>query len=332
MVKSPAGMRQPSSAARDGAGAARDHLPPPPQVVGHAALAIRSPGGAPTRHHLDEVLALRLDRVELDLCTSADGRLVVRHDTALADGRLVADLDLTELRRAEPLLLTLDEAVEHLAGHVPVMLDLKMAHAAAALGRWARGRRDLATAAVCTENLPWLLHLRFATPRLARWPSFPDLGERSRHHLQHVLAGLWRSHASLGDLRRGVADVHRAARLLRSRPQDSLAHIGGLPWRARLPLDFAEPCSDAGAEGICVQAWSISAPLVEEAHRGGLLVNTWTVNRPEAAHSLAALGVDSITTDRIAAVRLALGVGSPPRRPADTGCGSVRVVARTSRR
>lgn len=331
MVRSPAGTRQSPSAARDAAGPARDHIPLPPKLIGHAGLALRSPGGAPTRRHLDEALRLRLDAVELDLCTSADGRLLLRHDTAVADGRFVADLDLAALRRLEPDLLTLDEALEQLGGHVPVLLDLKMAHAAQALGRWARGRRDLTGLAVCTENVPWLLHLRFAAPRLARWPSFPDLGDHSRHHIQRVLAGLWRSHASVGDLRRGVADVHSAARLLRSHPHDSLARLGGLPWRARLPLDFAQPCRDAGAEGICVQAWSISGRLVEEGQRAGLLVNAWTVNNPRTAQDLAALGVDSITTDRVAAIRLALGAGSPPRRPADSACEPLREAVRTSR-
>jgi glycerophosphoryl diester phosphodiesterase len=275
------------------------------------------------------VLALDLDRLELDICSSADGRLVVRHDTCLADGRSVGSLDLATLRSDDPLLLTLDEVAEHLDGRIPVTLDLKTGHAAQALGRWFTGRRDHELYAVCTENLPWLLHLRFAAPRVARWPSFPDLGERSRHHVQRVLAGLWHSHTSMAGMRRGISDVRGAAGQLRHRPHDSLARLAGLPWRERLPHQLAKPCQDVAAEGICVQKWLISERLMEVAHRAGLHVNTWTINSSEVAQNLAAAGVDSITTDRVAAVRLALGVGRPPRRPVPARAPRLRVAGRS---
>ena len=300
-----------------------------PQVVGHCGLALQRPGGAPTRRHLDEALALALDRIELDVCASADGSLVVRHDTCLADGRMVGNLDLAELRRQDQLLLTLDEVTEHLGGRIPMTLDLKSGHAAHELGRWFARRRDLQMYAVCTENLPWLLHLRFAAPRVARWPSFPDLGERSSHHVQRVLSGLWHSHASLAGMRRGMSDVRRAAGQLRHRPHDSLARLAGLPWRDRLPHQLTQPCEDLDAQGICVQKWLISERLIDEAHRAGLHVNTWTINSPEVAQSLAAAGVDSITTDRVSAVRLALGIGRPPRAPAAARAPRLRVAART---
>lgn len=330
MVRSPAGSGQRPPRARDEAAGGCGHPHPPPVVVGHAGLAIQRPGGAPTRRHLDEALALGLDRLELDVCSSADGRLVIRHDACLADGRFVADLDLAALRRDDQLLLTLDDVVEHVDGRIPLTLDLKMARAAEQLGRWFPGRRDLDAYSLCTENLPWLLHLRFAAPRVARWPSFPDIGDRSRHHVQRVLAGLWHSHASVGGLRRGAADLRRAAGQLRHRPHDSLARLAGLPWRDRLPLQLARPCEELAAAGICVQKWLISDRLVEEAHRAGLHVNAWTINSPELAQSVAATGVDSITTDRVAAVRLALGIGRPPRAPVVARRPRLRVAGRTA--
>jgi glycerophosphoryl diester phosphodiesterase len=295
------------------------------QLVGHAGLAIQRPGGAPSHRQLDEALDLGVDRLELDVCCSADGRLVMRHDACLDDGRLVGDLTLGELRAADPSLLTLDDVVEHLDGDLPLLLDLKMAHSAQALGTWFRGRRDRAMFAVCTENLPWLVHLRFAAPRVERWPSFPDLGERSRLHVQRVIAGLVRSHTSVGGLRRGAADVHRAIRQLRHRPHESVARLAGLPWRDRLPLDLAVPCADAGAAGICVQHWLVSERLVDEAHRAGLSVNTWTINSPAAALAAAACGVDSMTTDRVEAVRFA--VRSPRETSPQPSGRSFRVVA-----
>jgi glycerophosphoryl diester phosphodiesterase len=282
--------------------------------VGHAGLAIRRLGGSPTRHTLDEALAFDVDRLELDVCHTADGRIVVRHDADLPDGRLVADLDESSLRRVDPGLLTLDDAVEHLDGRVPMLLDLKTARAAELLGVWFRGRPDLDDFALCTENLTWLLQLRFAAPRVARWPSFPDIGDRRTHHVQRVVVGLWRSHASLGGLRRGAADMHRAAMQLRHAPRVSLGRLGGLPWRERLPYDIREVCADTGAAGICVHHWVVSDQLVQEAHDLGLHVNTWTVNNPFAARMMADAGVDSVTTDRVELVRLALQTEPEPGR------------------
>jgi glycerophosphoryl diester phosphodiesterase len=312
--------------ARDTPGAPAGHHPTDVELIGHAGLAINTAEGSPTRRHLDESISLGVDRIELDVCCTADGRLVLRHDASLSDGRSVADLDLADLRAEHRGVLTIDDAVEHLDGRVPLLLDIKTARAAEVLGIWLRRRHDLDSFAVCTENLPWLLRLRFAAPRVARWPSFPDIGDRRAYHVQRVVVGLWRSHASVDGLRRGVADVHRAARQLYQRPHESLANLAGLPWRGRLLLDIARVRDDVAAQGVCVHHWVVSERLVEEAHSVGLHVNAWTVNNPFAARMMVAAGVDSITTDRIDLVRVALrsyelpdprlGAGRPLREAA----------------
>lgn len=147
--------------------------------------------------------------------------------------------------------------------------------------------------------------------------------------IRRHLAGLWRSHASLPRLRRGVADLHRAARQLRDRPQESLARVAGLPWRERLPLDLALHCDELNPAGVCVHRWLVSERLVDEAHAAGLHVNAWTVNSPDAASLVASAGVDSITSDRVAAIRLAVGLGShrgSPPLPSVAGSGWRRVA------
>ena len=330
MVSSPAGSRT-RFVARDTPGAPAGHFPTAVQVIGHAGLAIHNAEGSPARRHLDEAMSLGVDRIELDVCCTADGRLVMRHDVSLADGRSVADLTLSELRVADSGVLTIDDAVEHLGGRLPMLLDIKTAAATEALGIWLRRRRDLEGFALCTENLPWLLRLRFAAPRVERWPSFPDIGDRRTHHVQRVVVGLWRSHASIDGLRRGAADIHRAALQLSQRPHESLAYLAGLPWRGRLLLDIARMRDDVAAAGMCVHHWVVSERLVEEAHSVGLHVNAWTVNNPFAARLVAAAGVDSITTDRVDLVRVALrsSDGPDPR----LGAGRpVRAVARISPR
>lgn len=295
-----------SAAARGVPGSPADHPTSPIKLVGHAGLAIHRQGGSPTRHHLDEALYAGIDRVELDVCSSADGLLVVRHDATLADSRLIADLGLRDLRRIDRGLVTVDEAVEHLGGRVPILFDIKTAHAAQLLGVWFRGRGDVAGFATCTENLPWLVHLRCAAPRVARWPSFPDVGERRTHQAQRVVVGLCRSHAGLGALRRSAVDMHRTAMQLRHAPRESLSRLGGLPWRDRLPHDISRASADVGAEGICVHHWLVSDRLVDAAHRMALHVNAWTVNNPFVARMMGSAGVDSITTDRVELMRRAL--------------------------
>jgi glycerophosphoryl diester phosphodiesterase len=306
VVRPPAETLERSIAARGEPGHPGGHRRHSIQVVGHAGLAIQRVGGSPTVAHLDHALTAGVDRLELDICNTADGVLVVLHDTALPDGRPVGDLDLVDLRRADPELLTLDEAIEVLDDRLPLLLDLKSARAAQLLGPWLRARRHTEGLATCTENLPWLIHLRFAAPGVARWPSFPDIGERRAHHVQRVVSGLWRSHASLGGLRRSAIDVQRAAAQLRSAPRESLGRLGGLPWRERLPQELRQACADTGAAGVCVHHWVVSDQLVEQAHVLGLHVNTWTVNNPFAARIAEGAGVDSITTDRVDLVRLAL--------------------------
>ncbi len=330
MVRPPVDTLKRSATARGAPVHPGDHEHDSIQVVGHAGLAIQREGGSPTRMHLDDALESGVDRLELDVCASADGVLVMLHDTSLADGRPVEQLELADLRRFDPELLTVDEAVEHLGGRLPILLDLKSARATHLLGGWFRGRRDTADFAACTENLPWLIQLRFAAPSVARWPSYPDIGNRRAHHVQRVVTGLWRSHSSIRGLRRGAADVQRAAMLLRRAPRQSLVHLGGLPWRERLPHDIRQASADAAAAGLCVHHGVVSEELVEQAHELGLHVNTWTVNNPFAARIVAESGVDSITTDRVDLVRVALR--SHPQPGPGAASGGVRVAARTARR
>ena len=213
----------------------------------------------------------------------------------------------------------------------PSFFDLKTARAAQLLGVWFRLRPDVDGFAACTENLSWLVHLRFAAPRVERWPSYPDIGDRRTHHVQRVMVGLWRSHASLSGLRRSAVEIPRAAMQLRRASRESLSRVGGLPWRERLPQDIRQTCADTGAAGICVHHWVVSDQLVEEAHDLGLHVNTWTVNNPFAARMVAAAGVDSITTDRVDLVRLALRSQTEPSGPAELR-SSVREAVRTAPR
>lgn len=52
-----------------------------------------------------------------------------------------------------------------------------------------------------------------------------------------------------------------------------------------------------GAGGIHPYRGNIDEALVEECHRAGIQVRPWTVNKPEDAQRLAALGVDAVISD-----------------------------------
>ncbi|MHB1446019.1 MAG: glycerophosphodiester phosphodiesterase [Acidimicrobiales bacterium] len=52
---------------------------------------------------------------------------------------------------------------------------------------------------------------------------------------------------------------------------------------------------------------AVTAELVAAAHAQGLAVNTWTVNEPDEARRLAAIGVDAVITDAVGAILAAVG-------------------------
>jgi glycerophosphoryl diester phosphodiesterase len=102
----------------------------PVLVSAHGGGTRPDPGPAPEtlRTALERSVGLGVDYVELDVRRSRDGVLVLCHDPRVRHaGRLraVADLDAGELREAIPGLLTLDDALQVLAGRAHAHLDLK---------------------------------------------------------------------------------------------------------------------------------------------------------------------------------------------------------------
>jgi glycerophosphoryl diester phosphodiesterase len=232
-----------------------------------------------------------------------------RSDRALTQLRFpvdspVSSLTLTELRRLDPEVLTLEEMLE-IAGDTPVLVDIKTDDTALPLGRALARRRHVDGIAVCTESLAALATVRLLAPAVARWPSFPDIGSRAHEHIRRVVIDLVRAHRIDG-ARRGLGELGSALGELRRRPHHGFARIAGLPWRNRLPVELAWRCREIGAAGICVQHWLVTAELCAAARRLRLPMTAWTVNRPDVARRLAHCGVDMITTDDIDTVRQAL--------------------------
>jgi glycerophosphoryl diester phosphodiesterase len=229
------------------------------QLIGHAGLAAARPGGTPDRSTLDAAVGHRLARLEVDVACCADGAVVLRHDLLMPSGRRLMDLDLGEVRREAPGLLTLDEAVEHLGGRLPLLLDIKEPSVVAALGDWAAGRRDLELLAVCTDGAAALGHLRDRAPGLARWRTLP---------------------------------VYAPG------PETTPRRLVACALRRRLPERLERLCAEVGAAGVTVDRWAVTAALCAAARRLGLPLTAWTVNHPRIAAAMRRRGADYITTDR----------------------------------
>lgn len=67
---------------------------------------------------------LGADGVELDVRRTADGALAIHHDAALADGLLLVEHELTQLRLRQPTLLTLESALDVCQGML-VNIEIK---------------------------------------------------------------------------------------------------------------------------------------------------------------------------------------------------------------
>lgn len=277
---------------------------PLPQWIAHAGLGIRRPGGAPDAASLRRAVRLGVDRVELDVCATADGRLVLRHDVVTRDGADVARIDFVDLWCAQPDLMTLDEGLDHLGG-LPVLLDVKTDATAPVLARWLSRRADSARFAVCTESLGALQQVRERAPRTERWRSFPDVGVGWREHVPRVGAALLH-HRTPRRAAYLAREMGTAVRELRRQRGEGLVRLGGMPWRELLPARLARLSHEVAAAAVSVHHWLLTPSLLEAAGALRLPIATWTVNDELALRrALAAGRVDMVTTDDVPGMRAA---------------------------
>ncbi len=114
------------------------HIPVAIEVTAHRGAAREAPEN--TLAAIDAAIALGVDRVEFDVMQTADGALVLFHDTDLrrivGDPRRIANMTLDELRDidvgswfgtgfAGERIPTLDEAIERAHGRVRINAELK---------------------------------------------------------------------------------------------------------------------------------------------------------------------------------------------------------------
>ncbi len=64
-----------------------------------------------------------------------------------------------------------------------------------------------------------------------------------------------------------------------------------------IPVSLAHIATEAGAQALCPYVGCMHQALVDDAHRRGLKVMTWTANKPTDIERAKALGVDGIISD-----------------------------------
>jgi glycerophosphoryl diester phosphodiesterase len=233
-----------------------------------AALIIAHRGGAP---HLGENTAAAFqhgiqcgaDMLEMDVQRSADGHLVVIHDSTIeiSNGtrRPVSMLPLGELRRTLPELLTFDEYLEQFGTKMYTNVDIKGEGFEADVVRAIR-RHDLTgRVLVSSRDAASLRRVRLLAPEarigLSRGQIVPWL---AREPHSAIAAGLLRP----------------------TLPVQLIAH-GRYALASAFMLHFR-----------LIQPW-----LVRYLHARGYRVFCWTANDPAIFRSLDEAGVDGIATD-----------------------------------
>ena len=247
---------------------------------------------------------LALEAVEVDICATADGALVLHHDERTQLGIPISTLTLRELRHAHGGPMTLDEGVDHLDGSTRLVLDLKSADAVEPLARWLLRRADSSRMFVCTERVDALRALQLRAPAAQIWQTFPNVGRHAHERVARVVAGLFAHRGR--DALRIAGDVAGVVGRISMQPNDTLSRLAGVPWRRLLPRLMDAVRDDLGGCGVSVHHALVTDELCDAAHASGLTVTAWTVNEPEVARRVAECGVDMITTDRVQAIRRAV--------------------------
>lgn len=269
---------------------ARPHpflTPGRPLVFAHRGGAALAPEN--TMPAFDQAIALGADGVELDVRLSRDGVVVVHHDARVdrtTNGRgRVSDRTASELARLD--------AAYRFGGPwrgtgvgIPTLADVLRRHREA----W-----------VIVEMKQDRVELAHATVAVVRAAGAADRVCLAASGLRAITAA-----------RRAAPEIMTSA----AREEVRVALTGR--WLGHDYQGFQVP-ERVGAVQI------VSGAFVARAHRHGLFVQVWTVNRPEGLRRMIDLGVDGLITDR---PDLALTVVRDTRTTAATGCGNDRAHRR----
>lgn len=92
------------------------------KVIGHRGAAGLAPEN--TAVSIQEALIYRVDEIEIDVRTTADGIAVLSHE-AIIQGLAIQTSTYHDLKQSQPTLMTLNDAFAHIPRTMPVVLDCK---------------------------------------------------------------------------------------------------------------------------------------------------------------------------------------------------------------
>lgn len=262
----------------------------------------------------EHAIELGVDAIELDLHRSADGALIVWHDSAITPERCqyggsLAHSDVLFSGRAPIATLTREQLR---------VFDCRTMAPDAALRTAPSARHGPASFALVTLD-----ELFAFAQGLARDPRAPtELRERAtRVRFNIELKRGWNGDRADGAFEASVlrtiaahAMGHRV--LLQSFDIATLRALragdGVIATSFLSNADTPAASAIARAREVRAQYWSpalasSSAAAVAEAHRAGLRVLVWTVNAEDELRAVRAMGADGVITDRPDRVLRALG-------------------------
>lgn len=280
----------------------------PPFAPGGGPYVIAHRGGAGlgpenTLFAMARALALGVDGIEIDVQMTADREIIAYHDFRLDRSAIVAggedlpkgappikDLTYAELR---PLRIAGAEGGRR-ATAAPIP---RLAEAIALIRAQGRGDERLWIEIKTDPRRPRIASdSRLASAAVLEVLEAEDFTDRA-----DILSFDWTALESVRRAEPGLARVHLTLHP-RWRPFSFLrmrAHARLLDG-ARLS-DFGGSLPRAAASRKAA-AWNafhrdITPQKIRIAQEAGLLIGAWTVNDPERARELVAMGVDAITTD-----------------------------------
>jgi glycerophosphoryl diester phosphodiesterase len=231
-------------------------------------MIIAHRGGAPhlgenTSAAFDHGVASGADMLEMDVQRTADGHLVVLHDSTVElDGgyvRPVTGLPLNELRRSVSGLMTFDVFLEQYGRKLPTNVDIKGEGFELDVVRELRRHNVVDQMLVSSTHARSLRTVKFLAPEaeigLSRGQLVPWLGREPHSRI--------------------------AADLL----------------RPTLPVQLPVHGSVALADTFMLNYRLIQPWLVRFLHRRNYRVSCWTANDPGTVRWLVEIGVDYIATD-----------------------------------
>jgi glycerophosphoryl diester phosphodiesterase len=246
-----------------------------PELVAHRGGAALAPEN--TLAAFQHALALGVDAVEMDVHLTRDGEVVVFHDNLLA-GKTDGQGNIADAAWAE--LQTLNAAAKFPNGWpepVPLSTLAQVIHA-------LKGRTRMQIEIKLME-------------REGRYSRYPQIEAK--------VVDILRSADVLKDVLIISYDWGCLITIKNLEPRLLVGTIVAPESLARLPIHnqmtpfaLVKTIQSLEADYLNVESNLVTKYLVDTAHDSGLKVGVWTVNEPAMMQRLAALDVDSITSDR----------------------------------